>query len=89
MMMLVMTVLRTSRSLPYPAKVQGGVGETEEISDGPCADEPSNLHLSLRARGKPTTPRLLGDPQVNAAHVPYPQPFGNTHRLLQRQEETA
>ena len=84
MMMLVMTVLRTRHILPYPAKAQGGVGETEEISDGPCADEPSNLHFPLTTRGRSTTPSLFGDLQVDVAHVPHSQPFGRTHRLLQR-----
>ena len=89
MMMLVMTVLRTRLILPYPTKTQGGVVETAEIPDGSREDEPSPLCLSLKAQGRARTPRLFGDPQVDAAHVPHPQPFGNTHRLLQRQEETA
>jgi hypothetical protein len=42
MMMLVMTVLRTRHILPYPAKAQGGVGETEEF-------------LMARARTSPRT----------------------------------
>ena len=89
MMMLVMTVLRTRHILPYPTKAQGGVGETAEISEGSREDEPSNLHLSLRAQGRARTPRLFGDPQVDAAHVPHSQSFGFTHRLLQRKKETA
>ena len=89
MMMLVVTVLRTRLILPYPPKAQGGVVETAEISENSREDEPSNLHLSLRAQGRTMTPRLFGDLQVDAAHVPHSQPFGFTHRLLQRQEETA
>ena len=89
MMMLVMTVLRTRNILPYPTKAQGGVVETAEISESSREDEPSNLHLSLRAQGRTMTPRLFGDPQVDAAHVPHPQSFRFTHRLLQRKKETA
>ena len=89
MMMLVMTVLRTTLILPYPTKTQGGVVETAEIPDGSREDEPSLLCLSLRAQGRARTPRLFGNPQVDAAHVPHSQPFGFTHRLLQRKEETA
>ena len=89
MMMLVMTVLRTRDILPHPTKAQGGVVETEEISDGSCEDEPSNLHFSLTTGGRARTPRLFGDPQVDVAHVPHSQPFGFTHRLLERKDETA
>ena len=89
MMMLVMTVLRTRHILPYPTKAQGGVVETAEITESSCEDEPSNRHYPLTTRGRARTPRLFGDPQVDAAHVPHSQPFGFTHRLLQRQEETA
>ena len=89
MMMLMMTVLRTSFILPYPTKAQGGVVETAEISDGSCEDEPPNLHFPLTTRGGARTSRLFGDPQVDVAHVPHSQPFGFKHRLLQRKEETA
>ena len=89
MMMLVMIVLRTRLILPYPTKTQGGVGETAEIPDGSREDEPSLLCLSLRAQGRPRTPRLFGNPQVDVAHVPHSQSFGFTHRLLQRKKETA
>ena len=71
MMMLVMIVLRTRLILPYPTKTQGGVGETAEIPDGSREDEPSNLHFPLTTRGRSTTPRLFGDPQVDVAHVPH------------------
>ena len=89
MMMLVMAVLRTRHILPYPTKAQGGVVETAKISDGLREDEPPNPHFPPTTRGGARTSRLFGDPQVDVAHVPHSQPFGFTHRLLHRKEETA
>lgn len=46
------------------------------------------LTVELPMSGEQRRPDSLSDPQADRAGIPYAEPLGNPHRLLQRQDET-